>query len=93
MSIFVFYKISTSILQFYKIWCHFLQFLSRLTSDYTTFKVAMSHFILYPCVALIILTPKAQILVRFALRPVMQTYKVGEKSEISEMYRMTSKWP
>ncbi len=33
MSIFVFYKISTSILHFYKFFCHFLQFLTRLTSD------------------------------------------------------------
>ena len=52
MSIFVFYKISTwsSILQFlHKILIHFLQVLSRLTSDSTTFKVAVSHFVLYPC--------------------------------------------
>ncbi len=42
MSIFAFYKISKSI----------LQFLSRLTSDSTTFKVAVSHFVFYPCGAL-----------------------------------------
>ncbi len=51
MSIFIFYKILTSILQFYKI-LTFLQFLSRLTSDSTTFKVAVSHFVFYPCGAL-----------------------------------------
>ncbi len=42
--IFVFYKISIKFLR------HFVvQFLSRFTSDFTTFKVAMSHFVCYPC--------------------------------------------
>ena len=41
MSIFIFYKISTSILQiFIRFWRHFLQFLWKLTSDSTTFKAA-----------------------------------------------------
>ncbi len=51
MSIFIFYKISTSI--FTRFWRHFLQFFSRLTSDSTTFKVAVSHFVFYPCGALV----------------------------------------
>ena len=29
---------------FIRFWRHFVQFLSRLTSDSTTFKVAVSHF-------------------------------------------------
>ncbi len=48
MSIFVFYKMSTSILQFLSI-----QFLLKLTSDSTTFKVAVSHFVfthVEPCI-------------------------------------------
>ncbi len=46
MLIFVFYKISMSILQiFIRFRCHFLHFLSRLTSYSTTFKVAVSHFV------------------------------------------------
>ncbi len=53
MSIFVFYKISTSILTiFITFWRHFLQVLSKLTSDSTTFKVAVSHFVFYTCGAL-----------------------------------------
>ena len=54
MLIFVFYKISTSTLQFFiRFWCHFLQFLPRPTSDSSTFKVAMLHFVFYPCGALL----------------------------------------
>ncbi len=57
MSIFVFYKTSMSIFyNFYKIWTS-LQFLSRFMSDSTTFKVALSHFVFYPCGALFILGP------------------------------------
>ncbi len=58
MSIFVFYNISTSTLQFFiRVWRHFLQFLSRLTSYCTTFKVAVSHFVFYPCGALVTAHP------------------------------------
>ena len=46
MSNFVFYKISTSILQFFiRFWRHFLQFLSRLALDSTTFTVTVSHLL------------------------------------------------
>ncbi len=33
---------------------HFIQFLSKVTSDSTTFKVTMSHFVFYPCRALML---------------------------------------
>ncbi len=45
MSILIFYNMSMSITTiFIRFWRHFVQFLSRLTSDSTTFKVAVSHF-------------------------------------------------
>ncbi len=38
---------------FIRFWRHFLQFLSRPTSNSTAFKVAVSHFVFYPCGALL----------------------------------------
>ena len=59
MSIFAFYTISMSILHFIISFLrHFRQFLSRLTFDSTTFKVAVSHFIFYPCGQVFSLLPE-----------------------------------
>ncbi len=57
MSIFIFYKFNVDSTIFIRFWRHFLQFLSRLMSDSTTFKVAVSHFVFYPCGALNIVGP------------------------------------
>ncbi len=46
--IIIMYKPFMSIVAFYKISKSILQFLSRLTSDSTTFKVAVSHFVFLP---------------------------------------------
>ena len=50
---FLFFVLCTMSL-FIRQWRHFLQFYkTRLTSDSTTFKVAVSHFVFYPCGALV----------------------------------------
>ncbi len=50
MSIFTFYKISTSILPFlYDFDVTFYSLYQGSRQDSTTFKVAVSHFVFYPC--------------------------------------------